>query len=91
MALAPPWTLAQVRAEIFTRCTLNTGGDRGSRAQNLIDSCIKRANLAERLSPKHGREVSTGRSEGWKPCRKRHLFRCETTLQVLSTTIGVRA
>lgn len=43
MALSPPMTLSQVRDEVFTRCTLNQGGDRGSRALKLVDSCIKRA------------------------------------------------
>jgi len=43
MALDAPWTLAQTRDEVMTRCTLNTGGDRGARALKLIDSCIRRA------------------------------------------------
>ena len=43
MALAAPATLAQVRDEVFTRCTLNTGGDRGSRALKLVTSQIQRA------------------------------------------------
>lgn len=43
MSLPAPATLSQVRDEVFTRCTLNTGGDRGSRALKLVDSMIRRA------------------------------------------------
>ncbi len=43
MSLPAAATLAQVRDEVFTRCTLNTGGDRGSRALKLVDSMIRRA------------------------------------------------
>jgi hypothetical protein len=43
MALTAPSTLAEVRDEVFTRCTLNTGGDRGARALKLVDACIRRA------------------------------------------------
>jgi hypothetical protein len=43
MSLPAAATLSQVRDEVFTRCTLNTGGDRGSRALKLVDSMIRRA------------------------------------------------
>lgn len=52
MALAAPATLAQVRDEVFTRCTLNTGGDRGSRALKLVTSQIQRAQ--RELAVKYG-------------------------------------
>ena len=43
MALPAPRTLSYVRDEVFTRCNINTGGDRGARALKLVDSCIRRA------------------------------------------------
>lgn len=43
MALPAPVTLAQVRSEVFLRCTINTGGDRGARALGIVDSMIRRA------------------------------------------------
>jgi len=43
MALPAPWPLSRVREEVLTRCTLNTGGDRGARASKLIDSFIRGA------------------------------------------------
>ncbi len=43
MSLPAPATLSQVCDEVFTRCTLNTGGDRGSRALKLVQSQIRRA------------------------------------------------
>jgi hypothetical protein len=43
MALPPPATLAAIRSEVFLRCTINTGGDRGARALGLVDSMIRRS------------------------------------------------
>lgn len=43
MALPAPSTLASVRSEVFLRCTINTGGDRGARALGIADSMIRRA------------------------------------------------
>lgn len=43
MSLPAPWPLSQIRDEVLTRCTLNTGGDRGARASKLIDSFIRGA------------------------------------------------
>lgn len=43
MALSPPEPLSWIRKEVFTRAKLNTGGDRGARALELVDSCIRRA------------------------------------------------
>lgn len=43
MALPAPVTLAYVRSEVFLRCTINTGGDRGARALGIVDSMIRRA------------------------------------------------
>jgi len=43
MSLPAPWPLSQIREEVLTRCTLNTGGDRGARASKLIDSFIRGA------------------------------------------------
>lgn len=43
MSLPAAATLSQVRDEVFTRCTLNTGGDRGARALKMVDSQIRRA------------------------------------------------
>ena len=52
MSLPAPATLAQVRDEVFTRCTLNTGGDRGSRSLKLVTSQIQRAQ--RELAVKYG-------------------------------------
>lgn len=43
MSLPAPWPLSQIREEVLTRCTLNTGGDRGARATKLVDSFIRGA------------------------------------------------
>ncbi len=43
MSLPAPWPLSQIREEVLTRCTLNTGGDRGARAMKLIESFIRGA------------------------------------------------
>lgn len=43
MSLPAPWSLVQVRNEVFLRCTVNTGGDRGARSRAIIDSCIRQA------------------------------------------------
>lgn len=50
MALPSPGTLAHARNAVFTRCTLNTGGDRGARALALVDECIRRAHRELELS-----------------------------------------
>lgn len=43
MALEAPKSLSYVRGEVMSRCTLNTGGDRGGRAKAVVDSMIRSA------------------------------------------------
>ena len=43
MALPAPLSLVDIRREVFSRATVNTGGDRGARSTGIIDSCIRQA------------------------------------------------